>query len=474
MPAESAPPLPRRRLLRTSSFRLTLLYAGLFVASLGVLLGVVYLEVRAYAMELQDGIVGRELQYLQRADRDGGPDALQALVRQRLQQPLMKSMRYLLVDPDGRVLAGNAPPQDTQIEGRFWFRMPKGNKPRQERRVRARGVHFDDGRYLMVGEAGKAIEEFDDLQEALLRDMGYALLAALVLALCGGALMSHLLLRRVERIDRDTRAIMLGDMSRRLPVGGSGDEFDRLSLSVNAMLDRIEAQVDAMRQVSDDIAHDLRTPLGRLRQQLERGQRLQDPAALQAVLERATGEVDSALRTFAALLHIAQIGSDPGHVSQQPLDLTELLETLVEVYQSEFEAAGQVLTVEIAPQLVVNGDRDLLGRLFANLIENAGRHCPRGAMIRLSARRHGEEVEVEVADNGPGIPEGERDRVFRRLYRLERSRTTPGSGLGLALVEAIARMHCASVRLEDNAPGLRVCVRLPGASAPVGPGASTV
>ncbi|KAF1685087.1 two-component sensor histidine kinase [Pseudoxanthomonas broegbernensis] len=456
--------VPRGRLLRTSSFRLTLLYAGLFVASLAVLLGVVYLEVRAYAVELQDEIVGRELHYLRRAARDGGPHALEALIEQRLQQPLMKSMRYLLQDRDGRVLAGNAPAQ-APVEGRFWFHMPKGDKPHQQRRVRAHGLRLEDGRYLLVGEAGKATEEFAALQRALARDMGYALLAALALALGGGALMSHLLLRRVERIDRDTRAIMLGDLSRRRPVGAGGDEFDRLSASVNAMLERIQAQVDALRQVSDDIAHDLRTPLGRLRQQLERGQRLRDPDALHAVLERATTEVDAALRTFASLLHIAQIGSDPRQARRRPLDLSTLLETLAEVYQPAFEARGQSLTAAIAPGLEVDGDRDLLGQLFANLLENAGRHCPEGARIALDAAADGGGAWVTVADDGPGIPEAERERVFRRLYRLERSRTTPGSGLGLALVEAIARMHGARIALEENAPGLRVRVRLPGAAA---------
>lgn len=471
MVTEAGARVPRWRLLRTSSFRLTLLYAGLFVASLAVLLGAVYLEVRAYAVELQDEIVDRELDYLRRAARDG-PGALEALLAQRLRQPLMKSMRYLLQDGDGRVLAGNAPAQPEAVAGRFWIHMPKGDKPHEQRRVRAHGVRLDDGRYLMVGEAGKATEEFADLQQALARDLGYALLAALALALAGGTLMSHLLLQRVERIDRDTRRIMQGDLSRRLPVGSAGDEFDRLSLSVNAMLERIQAQIEALGQVGEDIAHDLRTPLGRLRQQLERGQRLDDPEALRAVLRRATAEVDTTLRTFAGLLHIAQIGGDPRQARRVPLDLSALLETLAEVYLPAFEARGQVLRAAIAPGLRVDGDRDLLARLFANLLENAGRHSQDGATIALSAAGLGGEVVVTVADDGPGIPEAERERVFRRLYRLERSRTSPGSGLGLALVAAIARMHAARVALEDNAPGLRVRVALAASAAAASGGAS--
>lgn len=446
------------RLLRTSSFRLTLLYAGLFSASVAILLAIVFWEVGDYATQLQDEIVKSEVQYLRRAERDGGSAALEALLRQRLQQPLLKSMRYLLQDRHGAVVVGNAPAQPQRPQGRFWFQMAKAGHPGQHRDVRAYGLRLDDGRYLLVGEAGKAVEEFDGLQAALLRDVGYALLAVLVLALAGGILMSHLLLRRVERIDRETRAIMLGDSQRRLPLGHGNDEFDRLSGSVNSMLDRIDAQMEALRQVSDDIAHDLRTPLSRIRQQLERGLRLHDVDALHAILERATAELDNALRTFASLLHIAQIGGNPRLLQQQSFDLSALLETLAEVHQPAFEAAAQQLLSDIAPALRITGNRDLLGQLFSNLLENARRHCPRGTRVELRAVRSGEHVQVSVADDGPGIPPAERAHVFRRLYRLERSRTTPGSGLGLAMVAAVAQAHGARVSLEDHHPGL--CVQL--------------
>jgi len=459
--------MPLPRLLRTSSFRLTLLYAALFTASVAILLGIGYLEIRGYATHLQDEIVKREVQYLRRAEQDGGTPAVRALLEQRLRQPLLKSMRYVLQERDGRLIAGNAPVQSGRPEGRFWFRMPKGDRPDQMRTVRAYGLPLQDGRYLAVGEAGKAIEEFTDLQGALLRDIGYALLAVLALALAGGALMSHLMLRRVERIVRDTRAIALGEPARRLPVGDGGDEFDRLAASVNHMLDRIDAQADSLRQVSNDIAHDLRTPLGRLRQQLERGRRLRDVDALHGVLERATSEVDTALRTFASLLHIAQIGGDPHLLQQAPVPLSELLETLAEVHQPAFEAAGQHFHADIAKDLRVAGNRDLLGQLFSNLLENACRHCPAGAHVTLRAGTSADAVTVSVADDGPGIPAQEHAHVFRRLYRLERSRTTAGSGLGLSLVEAVARAHGAQVELHDNRPGLDVRVRLPRlASAP--------
>jgi signal transduction histidine kinase len=448
-------------LLRTSSFRLTLLYAGLFTTSVAILLGIVYLEVGNYASHLQDEIVKREVQYLRLAQREGGSTAVQALVEQRLRQPLIKSMRYVLQDANGQRISGNAPAQPKPAEGWFWFRMPKGDDPGQSRKVRAYGLAMDGGGHLIVGEAGKATEEFEGLQAALLRDLGYALLAVLALALAGGALMSQLMLRRVERIVRDTNAIMLGKPARRLPLGSGDDEFDRLSASVNQMLDRIDSQADALHQVSNDIAHDLRTPLARLRQQLERGRQLSEPVALQLVLERATEEVDTTLRTFASLLHIAQIDGDPQQLRREPVNLSELLDTLAEVHLPAFEAARQPFSATIAPDLLVNGNRDLLGQLFSNLLENAGRHCPAGTCIALQAEANGGNVVVSVEDHGPGIPAGEQAHVLRRLYRLERSRTTPGSGLGLALVEAVARAHGAELELGDNRPGLCVRVRLP-------------
>ncbi|PZU18552.1 MAG: two-component sensor histidine kinase [Shinella sp.] len=456
-------------LLRTSSFRLTLLYAGLFTTSVALLLGIVYLEVGSYSRHLQDEIVKREVQYLRQAQREGGDAAVQALIEQRLRQPLIKSMRYVMQDADGHRISGNAPAQHAPSEGWFWFRMPKGDDPRQSRKVRAYGLPMSSGGYLIVGEAGKATEEFDGLQAALLRDLGYALLAVLALALIGGTLMSQLMLRRVERIVRDTRAIILGRPARRLPVGGSGDEFDRLSASVNQMLDRIDSQADALRQVSNDIAHDLRTPLTRLHQQLERGRRLHDPRALQRVLERATEEVDTTLRTFSSLLHIAQIDGDPQQLQRQPVNLSELLDTLAEVHLPAFEAAQQPFHAAIAPALQVNGNRDLLGQLFSNLLENASRHCPAGTRLALHAQARGDSIVVSVDDNGPGIPVSEQENVLRRLYRLERSRSTPGSGLGLAMVEAVARAHGAELELRDNLPGLRVQVRLPRLQADAAP-----
>lgn len=448
------------RLFRTSSFRLTLAYAALFVGSVAVLLAVVYVEAHSRAIKTQDKLVAHEMHYLQKA-AGGDLPKLQALIEQRVRQPPMKSMRYLLQDDRGHVLAGNVPAL-APTTGRFWFDMPRHDKPWKTRRIRARGKIVDHGYYLAVGEAGEAVAGFADLREDLMQAMGYALLLTLLLALAGGALMSQLLLRRVEDIDTRTQGIMLGGhLSGRLPVRGTDDEFDRLATSVNGMLDRIEAQVEAIRQVSDDIAHDLRTPLSRLHQHLERAQHSHDPAQLRTALQRAIHETQAILRTFGALLHIAQIEGSHPSARHRTVDLSELLNTLAEVYLPSLEARRQALHLSIAEGLQVPGDRDLLGQLFANLLENASRHGPEGAPVEFTAAATAGQVVVTIADHGPGIPPEEREKVFRRLYRLDHSRHTPGNGIGLALVAAIAKMHGARIELGDNQPGLRACVTLP-------------
>jgi signal transduction histidine kinase len=233
---------------------------------------------------------------------------------------------------------------------------------------------------------------------------------------------------------------------------GSHDEFDRLAASVNAMLDRIQELMEDVRQVSTDIAHDLRTPLTRLRQRVELASRkATDVESLRLALDRTLRDVDGVLDTFGALLKIARIEASPP-AGFAAVDLTEILATIVEVYAPAAEENRQDLTVR--------GDRELLMQLFANLLENATRHAGAGTRIEVLATRSGDRIEVTVADRGPGIPEAMRRRVFQRFFRLESSRTTPGNGLGLSLARAIAAFHQTSVELADNQPGLRASVSL--------------
>jgi signal transduction histidine kinase len=445
------------KLLRTTSFRLTVRYALLFAASVALLGAAIYFEVARFATEQQDDVIEHEIEAIQRAARGLGASEIASLVSTHVAQPPGPAVRYRLFDAQGVVLAGTLPLDRPRVKS-FWFEGPRVDKPRKTGRIRARGERLDDGLVLVVAQDGEVQEELDDLREVIARDFGYGLAFTLLLAVVGGMVMSAGALRRVEAVNRTAREIVGSDLSRRLPVRGTGDELDRLSESVNGMLARIEAQVDAMRQVSADIAHDLRTPLTRLRIQIESALQLDDPERLRAALQRLLGEVDGLLATFTALLRIAQLEAANRTTVREAFDLSEVLATLTEVYQPTADGKAQTLCAEIEPGLRVTGDRDLMAQLFANLLENASHHSPEGARIDLTARRAGTHVEVVVADNGPGIPVDEHEKVFRRMYRLERSRTTPGSGLGLALVAAIAGMHEARVTLADNGPGLRAQV----------------
>jgi len=253
---------------------------------------------------------------------------------------------------------------------------------------------------------------------------------------------------------------MDGELGKRVPASGFGDEMDQLALNLNAMLDRIQALMESLKRVSDDIAHDLRTPLSRLRHQLEAA-RSRTPRSGDAVIEQAITEVDAILETFSALLRISQIEAGARRAAFSVISLGQIASTVTEAYSPVAEDRSQRLKPVLADVPPIPGDRELLTQMVANLIENSMRHCPAGVDISVELAQEDGAPVLRVADNGPGIPTGEREKVFRRFYRLEASRTTPGSGLGLALVKAVADLHGASIELSDNRPGLCVTIRFP-------------
>ncbi|WP_270939196.1 sensor histidine kinase, partial [Falsiroseomonas oryzae] len=286
---------------------------------------------------------------------------------------------------------------------------------------------------------------------------------AVLIALAFGLLMARSLQRRLRAVSGAAEEVMRGDLARRLPLAGTADEFDRLAATVNTLLARQEALIEGMRQVTADVAHDLRGPLSRLRQQLEAAlAQPRDAQADTATLDAALAELDTVLGTFAALLRIAQLEAGPPlPPGEAPVvDLSALVATLAEAYEVVAEEAGRTLHAEVAPGQRVHGDAALLRQMLANLLDNALAHG--GPTLRVGLRPG---PVLEVADDGPGIPAEERDRVLRRFYRLDRSRGTPGSGLGLALVAAVARLHGTQPVLSDAAPGLRVTVDLSASQA---------
>ena len=366
------------RILRTSSFRLTLLCAGLFIASVLILFGVTYWAASVYMSTSLDAAVDSDITELADTLQVGGEAALAALVKERVRQTPHGPMFYLLQDAKGEVVAGNLLPFHGG-EGRFDLKVRSSDAPRMT--VHAHRIALPDGGYLMVAVNSLPRRK---MQKLILWVFGCSAAISLALAFGGGALMSVNLLRRVETISRAARDIMAGDFSRRIPVRGTGDEFDHLVASLNAMLERNEAAMESVRQVSNDIAHDLRTPLTRLRQRLELAQRrARSVEEWRRAAERCISDMDAILETFGGLLRIAQIESGMPTRRFTKVDLSELLRTVIEVYQPMAEEKGQSFTADIASELTVRGDRELLTQMIANIIENAMKHSPTGAAIGL-------------------------------------------------------------------------------------------
>ena len=446
----------RPRLFRTTSFRLTLIYATVFTVSVTVLFAIIYWSTAGYLARQMEASTEIELASLLEGQPAAGLTHLAREVQERAAIAPAGAF-YLLQDRAGKVLAGNLPAR-APVSGIVDTTKPtlfeNGTEPHG---FRGHGVVTVDGSYLLVASDNFQLEE---MQELIERAFGLALCATLILALGGGAFISASLLRRVEAVSQTSRDIIDGNLHRRMPVSGSDDEFDHLAISLNTMLDRIEGLMEGLRQVSNDIAHDLRTPLTRLRQRLELARRRATSVeALQAALDGSVEHVDQILETFGALLRIAQIEGRSRRRTFAEVDLSELMQSLAETYQPVAEEKTQRLEADVASGLTMLGDRELLTQMLANLIENSIRYAPERATIRVDARYDGTGIEMIVRDDGPGIPSVFYDRVFQRFFRLEESRTTPGSGLGLSLVAAIAALHEIEINLGDNRPGLIVSLR---------------
>lgn len=376
-------------------------------------------------------------------------------------RPRGGSQAYVFVrNGDGAVVLADFRPPGTPL-GSFEVRDTRAN-PRSEQEPEGTligyGVRLTNGSYIAAARDDDPVLE---TMEAVLEAATTAGILALTLAIIGGLLMSALSLRRVDSLDRAARAIFDGDLSRRMPVRGTHDEFDRLATSLNRMLDRIAILMDGLQQVSTDVAHDLRTPLSHLRQRLEDFGKTELTEEQRSALEGAQREADSILSLFGALLQIAQVEGGSVKRSFVTLDLALLAKEVGEIYQAVAEGAGQVLDVEAEAGADVLGNRELLVQMIVNLLENAITHTPAGTRIQLNVRHRSGAVVLSVADNGPGIPRADQEKVFKRFYRLNASRSTPGTGLGLALVAAIAEAHDLRLDTSDNGPGLRIKLTFP-------------
>lgn len=447
------------RIVRTSAFRFTLLYVAFFAASVIVLFGIVAFSATNFMARQIDRTVANEIAEIRADTGDRGEAALQKIVA--LLTAKSPGIFYLLQDKDGVVLAGNMEPIHPILGIRQLHRSHHRQNARLAGGIRGQGLVMPDRSYLFVGLSSF---ELGEMQEVIAQAFLFGLAATVCLALAGGVLTSASLLRRIEAISDASRVIMRGDLDRRIPLGGANDELDHLAISLNAMLDRIQDLMNGLQQVSSDIAHDLRTPLTRLRQRLELAQgREQSVPQLQASIGSAIEETDAILGTFAALLSIAQIESGSRKQRFSPLDLGAILRELVEIYRPVAEEKGQMIQSCIASNLMIQGDPALLTQLYANLIENAINHTPNGTALTVSASTEGGKIETIVADRGPGIPASLRGKVLQRFFRLDASRTQAGNGLGLSLVNAIALLHDATLEMRDHQPGLACHVAYRGA-----------
>lgn len=449
-------------LFHSTAFRIGLGYAVLFGLSAIVLFGIMYWQTAGDMEGQLRALTRADMQNLVTVFDERGLPALRQVIGERVARNHGRTGWYLLLDAHDVRLAGNLPAL-TARGGWRQVRFPEsGTEPGEHeqgegRAVLGEGLRLEGGAFLFVGQdAG----QLTDLRELWASALLWGLGTTLLLAAAGGALMGAAALRRVETINRVAGAIIQGDLSRRIPYRGSNDEFDVLATHLNEMLARIQQLMEGMRQIGSDIAHDLRTPLGRLRQMLEKTRREATTVAqYQAAVDHAVAQTDQILETFAALLRIAQIESGSRRARFMDVNLSRILETVVDTYVPVAEDSGHTLRASIPPDVHVRGDRELLVQAVANLVENALRHTPAASRIEVALEVIPDGAALIVADNGPGIPEGLMGNVTQRFYRLEASRSTPGSGLGLSLVAAVAALHHAQLQLSDNRPGLRVTLR---------------
>lgn len=453
--------MSRGRLSSSVGFRLAIVHAAVFAVAIAVLFGIVYWATSSYAhTQFTENIRVEGYELAGEARRDGIAHVAET-INARLLASGEPNLVYLLTDASGHKLAGNLEPARL-APGWHDLRRPTDGSlgpSDDDDPIRVQATLLAGGATLAVGADTHPREE---LLEWIITAFIWAGSTAVIVALAGGLALGLGMSRRVEAINLAAARIIDGDLGERIAVRGGSDEFDRLAVQLNRMLDRIQSLMDGLRQVSSDIAHDLRTPLARLRQRLERARDHSGTIGdYELAVDRAIEETDAILGTFGALLRIAQIEAGSRSQGFTNVDLAAIGRCIHDAYGPVAEDEGRPFATAIGGSVRVRGDPELLTQMLANLVENVLTHTPAGTPIDLAVDLRDGRPMAAVADHGPGIPEVERGRVLQRFVRLDRSRSTPGSGLGLSLVAAVAELHGATIRLEDNNPGLRVTLEFP-------------
>ncbi len=462
------------KLLRATAFRLALAILFLSAVGAGIVLSVIAWQVVSVVDREIAQTIDAEAKGLIDTFNNEGLRRLYAVIEARKREP--GASLYLLTNPVGEPLAGNVEqiPAEVLLQPGFVPIVYRGNAAGDRARQALVGVYILSGGFRLL--IGHDLGDRARIGAVMMRALAISLIFFAALAAAGALFVARRVLQRIDDMNTSAHGIMAGDLTRRLPVSGSGDELDRLAEGLNEMLGRIAELMQGLREVSDNIAHDLRTPLTRLRNHAEAALAFGgDAAAYRLALEKTIEESDALIRIFNALLLIARAEAGGDVEPLQLFDVGEAARGVAELYDPIAEEGGVALTVRTERALMVRGNRELIGQAIANLIDNALKYgapnkCSVGGDAKpdvvIAARRSGDSVLLTIADRGPGIALPDRARVLDRFVRLEGSRSRPGSGLGLSLAAAVARMHGGSVELEDNEPGLRVRVTLPAADEP--------
>ena len=452
------------KIFKTSTFRLVAVYLVFFALSVGAILAYVFWNTAGLIERQTDETIRAEVQGLSDQYRILGLGGVADVINRRVEEGA--GTIYLMVSPRGERIAGNLDALPASAKGEpGWIDFPitvgKGTNP-QRHSGRAYYAQLSGGYILLVG---RDVQEQRQFRDTIQRAMLWSLLLAPVLGFGGGLLMSRNFLRRIDAITGATRTIMAGDLTQRMPVAGSGDELDRLATSLNDMLSQIERLMTGMKEVSSNVAHDLKTPLTRMRARVESALRADNPGEQRSALEKTIEESDQLLQTFNALLSIARAEAGNAREGLVAADAAEIVRDVAELYEPIVEEAGGSLQTEIDGALPVRADRQLLAQALSNLIDNAlkygaGTQTGEAKLTIKTGVQQGKAV-ISVSDTGAGIPPEQRERVLERFVRLDESRSRPGNGLGLSLVSSVMKLHGGSITLGDAGPGLSATLELP-------------
>jgi signal transduction histidine kinase len=458
-----------RKLFNTTAFKLTLFYLTVFALFAALLLGYFAWNTRRLITEQITRTVDAEITGLSEQYNQGGIRRLVFIVDSRARRP--GSSLYLVTTFAGDGLAGNVGSLGEGVMDRtgwvetIYRRLDEAEGAEHHALVRV--FQLPGGFRLLVG---RDLEERERLYDIILAAGQWSIALVIVLGLAGGFFVARRVLQRVDAMTETSRTIMAGDLSGRLPTAGSEDELDRLAVNLNVMLERIEALMRGFKEVSDNIAHDLKTPLTRMRNRAEEALRAgKDHADVRAALEATIEESDELIRTFNALLMIARAEAGQTSTPMAEYDAAEIARGVVELYDPLADDKGLTLRIDAGTTVPARGSPELVTQALANLVDNAIKYAGPDhaaangapAEIAVKAAADGDRILLTVCDHGPGIAPADRDHVVERFTRLERSRSEPGSGLGLSLASAVARLHGGELRLEDNTPGLRATLVLP-------------